>query len=193
MKRMTVKGVGRLFFLLIDNEANRQFVEQLYDQYKNLLFMCANEILQDKQLSEDAIQETFIRVLDNIHKIGDLHCPRTRNFLVTICRNVSINMYNQKKRVNSADIETLDMEEDFEHTAHSPLEIVVSNDTVVHIKDAIKKLKPLYRDVLLLKPAHGRSNDEICKMLQIAPETLKKRLARGRKMLVQILREEGLR
>jgi len=181
-----------LFFMTIENETKREIAEQLYEQYKNLLYVCAYEILQDKQLSEDALQETFIRVMKNIHKIAKVICPKTRHFLVTICRNVSINMYNERKHMYTVEIEST-KEAAHEDYINNPQEIVISMDAVMHIKDAIKKLKPIYRDVLALKQAYEYTDLEICELLQIKPETLRKRVLRGRKMLKEILAKEGLR
>ena len=181
-----------MFLLLIEDESEREFVNQLYEQYKNLVFTCAYEILQDKQLSEDALQETFIRVMQNLDKIGEIVCPKTRGYLVTICRNVSINIYNQRKHVRSMNY---DMGEGFEpsDSRSNPQEILLSQDNIARVKNAIKQLKPIYRDVFALKEAFEYTDDEICEMLHITLETLRKRVLRGRLMLKDILAKEGLR
>ena len=46
--------------------------------------------MRDYQLAEDAVQKAFMKVLDNLHKIEEPDCNKTRAFLVIITRNVAI-------------------------------------------------------------------------------------------------------
>ena len=177
-----------MFDIAMEDEVNRGLAERLFTQYRYLLFSRANAILHDAQLAEGAVQETFVRVLANLHKINEENCPQTRNYLVIICENVSKRMYSKRKK------EVL-MEEDFKPEAaeSDPMRIAVSRDNLRLVVDAIKALPPIYRDVLLLKHVHGHSRAEICELLSITPEALKKRFIRARQKLEKVLRKEGLR
>ena len=91
---MQYQGGGEMFFILSDNQYKNTKLERLYNKYKNEMFYAANNILQDRQLAEDAVHQTFIKIYDILYKIDENNCRKTRNFLVIICRNISIDMYN---------------------------------------------------------------------------------------------------
>ena len=80
-----------------------------------------------------------------------------------------------------------DFDADMADTGNDPLDILVDKDSVKQIIKAIEALNPIYRDVLLLKQAHGYSLKEIAELLEIPEETIKKRLSRARKMLSRVL------
>lgn len=176
-----------MLFLFVENENDRNKTERLYKQYKYLIFSEANKILQDKHLAEDAVHQSFIKIINNLHKIDENNCPRTRNFLVIICVNVAKSIYNKSLYLNKQDYMVEDFDADMADTGNDPLDILVDKDSVKQIIKAIEALNPIYRDVLLLKQAHGYSLKEIAELLEIPEETIKKRLSRARKMLSRVL------
>lgn len=182
-----------MFLLLTGNENDRSKAERLYEQYRYLMYSEAYKILQDKHLAEDAVQQSFIKIINNLHKIDENNCPRTRNFMVIICVNVAKSIYNKSVHLNKQDIALQDADADTAGTGNDPLDILVDKDSVKQITKAIEALNPIYRDVLLLKRTYECSREEITELLEIPEETVKKRLARGRKMLSQVLEKEGLK
>lgn len=50
----------------------------------------AERILRDYQLAEDAVQKAFMKVLDNLHKIEEPDCNKTRR----------VSSYHYQKRRN---------------------------------------------------------------------------------------------
>lgn len=72
----------QLYLQLLDTQTEQEKFEQLYYQYKRLMYWIANHILGDSHLAEDAVHEAFLKIIKNFHKIGEIHCPRTKNFVV---------------------------------------------------------------------------------------------------------------
>lgn len=60
----------------------------------------ANNILNDKYLSEDVVHEAFLRIIDNIDKVEHLDSQKTRGFIFTIVKNIAIDKYRKRKREN---------------------------------------------------------------------------------------------
>lgn len=182
-----------MLLLSIENNADLLKAERLYEQYKYLMYSEANKILQDRQLAEDAVQQSFIKIIDNLHKIDEINCPRTRNFLVIICVNAAKSIYNKSLNLNKRGdmIDVIDA--DIADTGTDPLDILADKDSVQQITRAIEALNPIYRDVLLLKQAYGYGPKGIAELLEIPEETVKKRLARARKTLSRVLEKEGIK
>ena len=176
-----------MFLLVLDTEEDVLLAEQIYLKYKNLLFVVANDILQNQYDAEDALQQTMIGVIDNIDKIKDINSKQTRNFLCIICRNISLNMFNKIKSANISEIEDdlPDLREDIEA-------LILTKDMYIKLKEFIHTLDKKYQDVLFLKLNHNLSSEEIARILDIKPETVRKRLERSRKQIRNFMAKEGM-
>lgn len=89
-----------IYLSLIDSYKDKSKFMKIYDKYKNLLFHVAKKILKDNNLAEDALQEAFIRIAKNLHKINEVSSPETKGFVVIIVKHVSISMLKDKNMNN---------------------------------------------------------------------------------------------
>lgn len=173
-----------LFLTLIDDETEKAKFVDFYNKYNRLMFYVSKEILKDNHLAEDAVQEAFLRISKNFHKIDDIFCPQTRNFTVIITKNVSFNMLKKKNTTVELDLYT-----DYESVDSScdPFESI----SIKLLTENILKLSDEYRYVLYLYHLYGYSFNEISILLSLPVETVKKRAQRARRMLKQLLEKEG--
>ena len=76
---------------------NYDSFEEFYYETSKQLYVFIYDIIRNRQSSEDLLQETYMRFLNNIDK----YKKNTNyfNFLVTIARNLAINEYHKQKRV----------------------------------------------------------------------------------------------
>lgn len=169
-----------IYLAMIDGQEDKDKFEQIYKTYYKLLFYVANKILKDTHLSEDAVHNTFLKLLENLDKIDQVDCHKTRSLLVVITRNHSINLYNRQK---SHPIVPLD--ENF----YGSSEVAVASEASDELTDAILKLPDAYRNTLTLKYVQGYSNKEITIMLDISEANVRKRLERAKKMVLKIMGE----
>lgn len=179
-----------MLFLTINDIEERARAEALYYGNRMLMYKIAYDILGDKQQAEDTVHESFVRIIKNLHKIDINNCSRTRNYLVIICRNVAIDMYNKMKRISIVDYEP---DEILSDESDDPLDILINKESVERLTTAIMELKPIYRDVILLRYVHEFNCEEIAEQLCINVEAVKKRIARGKKILAEKLEREGIR
>jgi hypothetical protein len=54
------------------------------------MFYIANQILKDDYLSEDAVEQTFVKIIENLDNISDVDCHKTKSYIVIMVRNCSI-------------------------------------------------------------------------------------------------------
>ena len=73
-----------IYLQTIDTAEDRSKFERLYEQYKQLMFYTAFQILKRPQDAEDAVHLAFLSIAENISKISDPDCPKTRAYIVTI-------------------------------------------------------------------------------------------------------------
>lgn len=162
----------------------KNIAENLYTNYSIFMYKVAYSILKDQSLSEDAVQISFIKIMEHLDKIDISDKTKTRNFLGLICKNTAINIYNkQKKQPENLDENTAIKECDV-------FDIVIDKNSVENIKKCIYKLKPIYQIPLMLNAVHGYSVKEIGEMLDISPKTIQKRLERARQKIKIMLKED---
>ena len=174
-----------LFYLsLLDTEEERYKFKQLYNQYKRLMLYCAREILKDDQLAEDAVEDAFMKIIKNFHKIGDVKSNKTKHFIVIVVESAAKDIWRRERKHSQVSWET--MEE--QYSAHIAEQI--HEQTV--IEQAILSLPLIYQQVVQLKYGLGYENREIARLLGIKEGTLRQRIARGKVLLQERLDEMGV-
>jgi len=175
------------------NKAELVFFQKLYKQYHHLLLHCSFRILHDTHLAQDAVQEAYIRINNNLHKIDGVENARTRNYLVLICSNVAKDIYNTRKQLITSDDELFDEDYTAGDNDANPLDIVIRQENLQLIVKTAKQLPDIYRDIFVLKFTYDCTNDEICNLLNISTAALKKRQTRLHNKLKRVLMREGLK
>jgi RNA polymerase sigma-70 factor (ECF subfamily) len=175
-----------IYLNLIDTQEEKSKFEQLYNSYKHTMFYVAKGILKDDFLSEDAVHNALINIAINMDKISEVNSNRTKGYVIVIVRNISLNML--KKQNKTVDIE------DYEEYIADELSLedeVLSKLSVDFIVEGIISLPVIYKDVLYLSYVEDLNIQEISKLINISNESVKKRLQRGRKILLKNLKIES--
>ena len=60
-----------IYLQMIDSPEDRSKFEQIYMEYRSMMFHIANRILTNEQDAEDAVHEAFLKIAENIAKIGE--------------------------------------------------------------------------------------------------------------------------
>ena len=183
------KEFGGFFMLqfylsLIESSEDKEKFEKLYEHYKRLLKYVATSMLKDSHLAEDAVNETFIKVIDTMHSIGEIECHKTQFFLVTILKNVCRDMLRKSKRDKAVSIE------DIEDIAYNSVDLL-GNTELQYIFSAIASLPDTYRDIIQLKLYNDLADKDIAKIMCISNAAVRKRIQRGKEILRKKLAERG--
>ncbi|MBI9008641.1 MAG: RNA polymerase sigma factor [Tenericutes bacterium] len=134
-----------------DSEAFNQIYEL---SYRKIYFLVL-PILKDKALAEDIMQDTYLKFLE---KLYDYKSTNSLAYILTIARNLAINMYNKRKReykVEDTDIDTFSYEEFIEYK--------VSNQE--EIKEAMSVLNETEKNIFLLHNVEDLPHREIAVIL----------------------------
>jgi RNA polymerase sigma-70 factor (ECF subfamily) len=173
-----------IILLSFGTEAEKNSFEYIYEKYKRLMWRKAVDILKDNALAEDAVSEAFIRVYKNFHRIIEPDSGKTASFLVTIVRNVAINLYHKRNKDMPTDFDEFEKADTF-----SLEESVASKDEASQAMKLVGQLKQDLRDVFLLKYAHDLSHKEIGRLLGISENNVTVRLHRAKKKLLELSQE----
>lgn len=70
--------------------------DDIYYSTKDNVYYTILSIVKDASLSEDIMQETYLKALEKIHSYKPRHS--FNSWIITIARNLAINEYNRRKR-----------------------------------------------------------------------------------------------
>ena len=168
-----------IYCQMIETEEQRTLFEQLYLEYRQLMFYVAKRILHSDQDAEDAVGQAFISIIENLQKISDVKCPQTRAFCVVITENKAIDILRAKKHLAKEEL----------NEALQGVEIPLPGDN--GLADALAKLPARYREVILLHFHMGYSTRELAKLLHMTQGSVQKLLWRAKDTLKRQLEKEG--
>jgi len=172
------------------DDTEKEKVTEIYNKYYGLMMYIAKSILSDTASAEDAVSEAFIKIIDNLDKISDVSCHKTKSFIVIIVRNTALNLY--KKNVRRNEITDTHMAE-LPDSSLSVLDRLTNDESCAAIGDAIKALPKSLSEVLYLHISYEYDNKGIAKLLGISYDLVRKRLSRARKAVRKILSETGVK
>ncbi len=164
---------------MIENESEQQKFEQIYREYKNLMFYCANQKLHDEHLAEDAVNISFLHLARNMNMVEDAVSLKTKRLMVTIVERTAINLYRKRHKELNRNIS-------MDEAEHIAVSVIESDDTVAQ---AILKLPLEYRQAIILKYSQGYNTREIAAILDCSIAKTEKLLSRGKRKLEKMLGE----
>lgn len=176
-----------LFLNILDTEEEKDKFVRIYEGYRYMMWYSANEILKDKDLSEDAVQEAFLALTRHLHKVDENDVMRTKKFLRTVVKSKAIDMIRKRKEGELPLEDAAD-----EYLLEAPTDIlneVIEKESVERIKKGIQKLDEIYRIVFEYKFVHNLSDSEIGNILGVTAKAVNVRYFRARKKLQEILME----
>lgn len=176
-----------LYLALADSADDREKLALLYEKHKKKMFYVAFDVLKDTFSAEDAVHEAFIAVARNIKKIGDPDSPETAAYLCRAAKSRALNIYEAKKR--ELERGTYIEEDDEIPFEEREFERIISASGISVIADGINRLPEKYRTVIVLRYLDEMKPGRIADLLSLKPDTVKKRLLRGKAMLKELLEE----
>jgi RNA polymerase sigma factor (sigma-70 family) len=146
----------------------------LFERYHGPLFNYLFRLCGNKHLSEDLVQEVFVRILKYRHTYGGNH--RFTTWMFQIARNARIDHYRQNPVVDAS----LECQvQEFLSDSPTPDQYMEQEEEMRIMLAALEKLPEERREVLLLRGFQGLKFEEIAEVLRCSVNTIKGRAFRG--------------
>jgi len=156
----------------------------LVSQYAGTLYRVAFSVLRNATDAEDAVQETFVRVLRHRDQLGEIRDCRV--WLVRIVWNVVLD----RKRRSKTRPETDDLDDVARMLSAKGLTSEERVSAAQHralVLACVEQLPEKERQVLLLSAFEELSSVEIADVLKITESSVRSRLFRARKLMAGLL------
>ena len=167
---------------------------ELLGRYQRPVFSLIYRMIRDREQSEDLAQETFVRVFNNIGRYDPAY--KFSSWIFKIATNLTIDWMRKKEPVTvSIDGSRYAVTQDeieastitVESKDENPEELLVARELGAEIEQAIGKLRPEYRQAILLRHIEDRAYEEIAQIMALPLGTVKTYIHRGRKELQEML------
>ncbi|MCU0646279.1 MAG: sigma-70 family RNA polymerase sigma factor [bacterium] len=163
-------------------EGDEQAFKELIRRYESRVASTVIGMLGNCTEAEDVGQETFIRFYNNLKNFrGD---ASVGTYLTRIAINLSLNELKRRKRKSLIFFRKLS-DDDFDIPDENSNTGFDDNKELV--QQAIQKLEPKFRSVLVLRLMDGYSTAETAEILKLPIGTVLSRLARAQEKLKHIL------
>ncbi len=157
----------------------------IYQEYGKQIFRFICWRTSDKHLSEDILQEVFLKAWDNIKNYKDRNLP-IKAWLYKIARNTVIDYYRVKKPLVSLE----EISFNLASLATSSLEKANIKLEFEKAKKAIDSLPEIQKEVIVLKFIEELTNKEISKILNKSEGAIRIIQYRALKKLKEILKND---
>ena len=166
--------------------------EALVLEHQTVVYKLALRMTANPADAEDCAQEAFVKAFRSLASFrGDASFS---SWLYRLTTNTCLDLLRSRKRkgeVSLTDSDDTDAEWDIPDGADSPEEFAVRKETRETVREALRKLPPDFREVLLLRELGGLSYEEIGQQMSLEAGTVKSRIFRARKKLAAILTADG--
>ncbi|MFD0784742.1 sigma-70 family RNA polymerase sigma factor [Micromonospora azadirachtae] len=167
-----------------DHDAN--LLRALHDEHAVALYAHAVRLVNgDRQRAEDLVQETLLRAWRHPEAL-DPHRGSVRAWLFTTARNLAIDAW-RRRGTRVGEVYTDELPE--------PPEAVDEAERAVEawtVAEALNRLSPTHREVLVECFYQGRSVAEAASRLGVPPGTIKSRTHYALRSLRMVLAEMGV-
>ena len=168
-----------VYLQMIETDEDKSKFEEIYQEYRNLMYYVAYKRMQHEQDAEDVVRHVFVKIAENIKNIEPVS-PKTKQLIVTMVDNRVTDVFRVRGK------HPVVMYDD--ELKNSP---VTENDREDLLTECILKLPEQQRMVIWMKYKQGYSLREIAKALDISLVWAQKIDQRAKKKLEELYLEGG--
>lgn len=142
----------------------------LVETYNHKLCLYANSLMNDIPLSEDIVQNVFIKVWEGRHNLKPDFS--IKSYLYKSVYNACISQYKKNQSVTALEKKYIEgLEHIIEDKDEDALEKLIGL-----VKEAIQELPPKCKEVFLLSKKEGLTNIEISEHLNLSKNTIERHI-----------------
>ena len=160
-------------------------IEEVVESYYKALYRFAFSLTKNEHEASDLTQQAFLIYGTKGHTIKDP--SKIKSWLFTTLYREFLGLRRQNSRILEFDSNNFDIED----RSQKQLLLIKKEDSNL-ISNALEKIEPIYKEVIVLYFLKDLSYNEISKILDIPLGTVMSRLSRGKKQLKAVMKFKNL-
>ncbi|OZV10392.1 hypothetical protein CIW83_20600 [Tissierella sp. P1] len=157
------------------SDDEKDLIDRVFSKMNIKMYNISLNMLRNKFDAEEAVAQTFLKIIDNIEKISALPCPRIEPYCVIILKNETMNIIRERKKIiHVEDVDYFghiegdyDIEEEYLETVNKE-----------QLLSCINRLSDDEKFFVHLRFVNEMKFKDISELLGITEETAKKRSQR---------------
>lgn len=174
-----------LLLQILDSEADRALLGELFAQNYHRMRRVAFGILGTAEAAEDAVQDTFLRCIQHVNTLGALPFHARTAYLLTAVKHNALNRKQSSGAHETVSLDTMDLPD----PSAAVEERAIRGLTAAALADAMKNLPDSMQDLLRYKYLLELNDGEIAKTLGVKKSTVRVYLMRARNALLNLCKE----
>jgi len=165
--------------LMCEIKADNMFAfDVLYKKYCKRLYKFAFSILKSSEESENIVQDVFLNLWENRHKVEN--DSSVKYYVFTIAYNSAISIIRKKAR----EYQFIEYLKSLQDLSQEPVNIEIEyNELKDKLNDIINHLPDRQKDVYLLHRVEGLKYQEIAERLNVSVNTIENHMSRALKTI----------
>jgi RNA polymerase sigma-70 factor (ECF subfamily) len=162
--------------------------EEVYKRHCDMIYNLALRMAGSADRAEDMTQEIFVRVFRHLGRFNGRSSLKTWVYRVALnhCRSrLSRRRWFLLPLTEGYDEETSGVQ--LIEPRRGPEEQALAQDAQRRVARALRQVKPVFREAVVLRDLEELSYEEIAEVLGVRIGTVRSRIARGREALRQVL------
>lgn len=174
------------------SSADMDLIAALYARYKGIMFKTAMDNLQNKSDLDDVVQDTILRMVQNLETIRPLD---EKACAVYIARTVYTAALDYDRRTARERVRSVGLDDVLElSTGQDPEQALIERETLARrlkaLREALEELSETDRELLIGKYIRGESDESLAKRLHLGAGTIRVRLMRARQRARRIIEKK---
>lgn len=176
--------------LAIADDEERRFMAEVYLHHHRLMRYTARKYMPVEADAEDVVSDALVALHGRIDTLRLLEEKPLRAYIVRAVRNTALNALIAQRRVQQRTEERGEMLNKLPGSADVEGQLLLAEE-LRRVLTAIHALPQKEQDVLWLRIAQGRTNEEIAAVTGLSPESIRKYISRARAKLRTAVYGEG--
>ena len=171
------------FYLdLIETQEDKIKFSDIYYKYRGFVQAVVRGVTGNEELSKDAEQEAFEKIIKYLGRIDDVESSQTKVFIAVMAKSAARDLMRRERKYLEAECyeERLNVAKDFSLETE-----IIQNE----LRAQIDALPDFYREPLILTYYFGMKSKEVADALHTTRGGIRKRLQRGRELLAVELKD----
>ncbi len=176
----------------ISDPEQQALFETLYEAHNDAMKACAGRILRCfPHLTEDVLQEVWIRMFSHLDQLSDMTLPAARIYLLISVKNTALLMISKEPFSKSNVISLQELAEDAVPARTDLLDEICATEASRQLTQAILSLPEDTQDVMYLYFVESMNLRKISAHLHLSYSTVSKRFRRGKQQLKKKIQKIG--
>ena len=172
-----------MYTTLLETAEQKDKLTYIYENYAGMMYHVAFGVVGEHYLAEDAVHETFLRLLCLIDDVEIGDPQKLKHYLTVLTHSISVDTVRKPNKVKPiSDDELINLSV----TENEPEDVALNELVLEKLVNFVKMMEEKYRTPLNLRWM-GYSIQEIAEMMEITPQNAKVRLHRARQMILKEL------